>query len=250
MSWRFIDTGLASPPYTAAVDETIVKALAKGLVKNTLHFYRRNKPTISLGYFQKISESINLNLCKKYDVQIIRRVSGGSAIYTDSGQLIYALAVKDILPENIIEAYRKVCSAIIYALDEFGLDAKFKPINDVQINGRKISGSAQVKKWGVVLQHGTILVDTNLNRMFELLKIPKAKLKAAHLKRPANMVTTLKNELGYKPQMKDVKRAVLNGFNKVFKIKFEKGQLTEFEMKLIRKLIKVKYGNDRWNFKR
>lgn len=245
MIWRLLDTDLASPPYTSAADEAIMIARHKNLVPNTLHLYRRDRPTISLGYFEKIEENVNLELAKRIGVRIIRRVSGGSAIYTDQDQIIYSVIVdNEVVPENPNDTYRIICGAIIRALGLLGIVADFKPINDVVVSGRKISGSAQVRKWDVVLQHGTLIIDADFDLMFRILKTKKKKIRA-----PDEM-TSLSIELGRKPSVDEVKKALIHAFAEEFHVEIVKGVLTHFEEETIRRLIEEKYGKEEYAFLR
>lgn len=241
MIWRLIDTDLASPPYTSAADEAIMIARHKNLVPNTLHLYRRDRPTISLGYFEKIEENVNLELAKRIGAHIVRRVSGGSAIYTDQDQIIYSVVVDhEVVPENPNDTYKIICGAIIRALGLLGVVAYFKPINDVVVNGKKISGSAQARKWNIVLQHGTLIIDADFDLMFRILKTTKKKIRT-----PEEM-TSLTIELGRKPSLDEVKKALIRAFAEEFQVEIVKGVLTHFEEKTIKQLIEEKYGKDEY----
>lgn len=240
MIWRLIEGDLVPPAYTAATDEAIVMARHQRIVPNTLHLYVRDRPTVSLGYFEKIEESIDLEAARRHDVQVVRRMSGGSSIYTDPGQLIYALIVdQEMVSESPNETFEQVCQAIIKALDVLGLKGEFKPVNDVLVNKRKISGSAQTRKWDIVLQHGTLMVDTNFDVMFEVLKMRKKG-------RSKDSVTSLAKELGEAPTMDRVKRAMVEGFTSTFKVEIAKGSLTRYELKTIADLVETKYGREEY----
>ncbi len=250
-TWRLIDSGLCEPAYTGAADEAIARARAEGLVPTTLHFYTRKVPTISMGYFERVEEAVNLPLCKKDGVFILRRVSGGSAIYTDSGQVIYALiGMSEEFPHNVNASYERICSAVIRGLARMGLSADFKPINDVQIGGKKVSGSAQVRKWGALLQHGTVILDLDRERMFSYLRISDEKLKKQGIERPEERVTSLTEVLGITPPRDEVVGALVRGFEEEFGVSIVQGELTEWEQREIDRLIREKYGNPEWNYLR
>jgi lipoate-protein ligase A len=93
MSWRLVDSDLLEPARSAGVDEAILLARNEGSVPDTLHIYRRTMPTVSLGHFERIGESVDIEAAERMGVSIVRRMSGGSAIYTDPDQLIYTVAV-------------------------------------------------------------------------------------------------------------------------------------------------------------
>jgi lipoate-protein ligase A len=250
MDWRLVDSDICEPAFTVAADEAIALARSKMLVPNTLHFYRRKCPTVSLGYFQEVEKATNLEFCKENDVCIVRRVTGGSAIYTDPGHLIYGLIVDEpTLPPNRNQAFEKVCSAIILALEILGVDASFKPVNDVLVKGRKISGSAQMRRWGVVLLHGTLIMQSNQKMMMGTLKMNPDKIEKSGMK-PATYVTSLNEVLGRKADVDNVKTAIIKGFEAVFDVRLAPSQLTRYELEKIEELIDNKYGCDEWNFRK
>lgn len=245
MFWRLLDTDLAAPAYTAACDEAIVKARQKNLVPDTLHLYRRDRPTISLGYFERIEDTVNLEAAERRGVQLVRRFSGGSAIYTDQDQIIYAVVMRrDRLPEDPNEIYRFICSALIRAMKKLGLDAEFKPVNDVLIKGRKVSGSAQKFEKDVVIQHGTVIVDCDFDMMFDVLR---TKDKTVHSREG---MTSISSELGRKVPMDEVKTALIRAFEETFGVTIKRGSLAHFELKCIEHLMESKYSDDEYTRRR
>lgn len=235
MKWRLVDSDMLAPAFSAACDEAILVARNEEKVPNTLHLYRRNAPTISMGHFERVKEVVDLEAASRHGVQIVRRMSGGSAIYTDQGQIIYSLFIdRGSAPGDPVRSFEMVCRGIVLALEGLGLDPEFKPVNDVQIGGKKISGSAQLRRWGVLAQHGSLLVDTDLDIMCEVLKARK---------RPRGDMTSLREELGYVPDMEVVKTAIVRGFSSAFGVEFERGDLTEEERDLADKLEKEKYSS-------
>jgi lipoate-protein ligase A len=247
-SWRLVDSDLVPPAVSAALDEAILEAHIAGKVPNTLHFYRRRVPTISLGYFQKVSESVDMAECERKGVALVRRKSGGASIYTDAGQLIYGLVVhEDDLPGERGESFRMICTAIAEALDTFGLDAVFRPMNDVEVDGMKVSGNAQLRRKGSVLQHGTIVVDTDLEQMDALLKVPN--LGSGANGRPSDRVTTMAALLGSAPDMELVKGSLVFSFGAAFGVDFAAAPLSEVEAALVEKLVRERYSRNDWNLK-
>ena len=250
MKWRLVDSDLSDPAFTVAADEAIARARSENKVPNTLHFYRRNAPTISIGYFQEVEKSLDIKFCQQNNIHIVRRITGGSAIYADSGHLIYGLAVgQDILPDGRNAAFEVVCGAIVQALSTLGVQAEFKPINDIMVNGRKISGSAQMKRWGIVLQHGTLVIENNNEMLVKALKMDIAKIEERN-QTPETYVTSLTEILGTAPDLEKVKSAIIKAFQAIFDIEFEESELTDYENELINQLIIDKYGNEEWNLKR
>ncbi len=249
MDWRLVDSDVCDPVYTVAADEAMALARSRGGVPDTLHFYRRDRPTVSLGYFQKAQEAVDLGFCRRNNIQLVRRVTGGSAIYTDKNHLIYGMAVgSEALPRDRQAAFRKVCSAITAALETFGINAVYKPVNDVLVGGRKISGSAQMRRWGIILQHGTVVMDNDPYMMAGALKIDLGKVKGRGLE-PLTYVTSMAEVLGKAPDPAKVKAALAKAFEQEFGVRLSKSAFTDSENASIEKLIKTKYGLDSWTLR-
>lgn len=230
-TWRLIDTDLGHPFYVTALDEAIATARKNNVVSDTLHFYRREPPGISVGYFQSVKD-IDLNLCRKHNVIVVRRTSGGGTIYTDNYQLIYALIMKTSMDTEKI--FQMVCISIVEALQALGVSAEYKKPNDVTVNGGKISGSAIMRKGDVTLVHGTIMIDCDLRLVRRLLKISKP-------------ITTLNR---YKMSMSEMKNMLREMLGKTFNVKILPNSLSVYEKTLAEKLVKEKYSRDEWNLKR
>jgi lipoate---protein ligase len=245
VDWRVVDLGIMNPALTAATDEAILTFRSAGYAGNTLSFYSRDRPTVSLGYFEKAAECIDLELCQRLNIEVVRRLSGGSAIFTDPGQIIYTVTVEaDLVPENPKESYPLICSGVVNALGLLGIRAEHKPLNDVVVNGRKISGSAQTRKAGVVLQHGTVIVDSDLELMMRVIRQRPGK------PRSVDAMTSVAIELGRKAEMGEVKTALVAGFEKAFSVKIQKGTLSHDEKELARRLSEEKYGKEVFTFQR
>jgi len=237
--WRLIDTDLGHPYYVTAAEEAISLARAKDLVPDTLHFYRRDPPGVSVGYFKKVEDDVNLDYCKENIVVIVRRMTGGGTIFTDKNQLIYSIITKNQLGSGVEDTFEMVCNGIIEMLKKFNIQTEYKPPNDILLNGKKISGSAQTLKKDVVLLHGTILLATDLDLMNKVLK----NVDLDH-------VTTIRNELvNNVPSIEDVKKGLMITFEDQFDIKINQGELIRSESEMIIELEQNKYGVKDWNFK-
>ena len=132
-------------------------------------------------------------------------------------------------------------------LSRLGINGEFTGINDIVSNGKKISGNAQTRKQGVVLQHGTILLDVDVERMFSLLKVSDEKTRGKMIDKVKERVTSLKQELGKEADIEDVKSALLKGFEEEFDIGFEQEELTDHERNLAERLYREKYSTEEWN---
>jgi len=243
--WRLVDSGEVSPEFSAAADEAILNARVRGMVPNTVHLHVRQSPTISLGCNSPVDEFVQIDQAETRKVKIIRRCSGGSAIYTDLGQLIFSIITEqEFLPKDIVKSYEKISSAIIYGLSKLGINAKYKPINDITAEGLKISGSAQLRRGKIVLHHGTVLIDTDLECMIAVLH---PRLKEGETRPPR--VGTLSELLSSPIDMEDVKQSIIRGISHTFKIDLNPEGLCAYELNEIDQLVRTKYGSIEWNFR-
>ena len=172
MGWRLIDTDITDPYYVTATDEAIAYARKEKKVPNTLHLYMRNPAAVSVGRSRKIHDDVDVGECIKNNVKIVRRTTGGGTIYTDKECLIYSLIFdkKNVGLQSSQEIFENVCNSIVNTLKKLDIHTTYKPPNDILLNGKKISGSAQIIKERIVLIHGTVLVDTDLELMKKVLK--------------------------------------------------------------------------------
>ncbi len=167
---RLIDSGICSPRESVLRDTVLLDARAAAEAPDTLHLYRRDRPTVSLGRFSRPEDCLRMEALEKMGAEVVRRPSGGSCIYTDSGQMIYSLTVSaDRLPPKREDIFPLICGGLVEALRLLGIEAVHKPINDVLVDGEKISGSAQARRRGVLIQQGTLIVDLDLEAMDSIL---------------------------------------------------------------------------------
>ncbi len=245
--WRLLKLREDSGAMQMAIDEAILIARSKNSVPNTLRFFTWNPPCLTIGYFQSLQKEVDVKNAERQGVDIVRRYTGGGAVFHDK-ELTYSLAIsEDNVPQDIVASYQKICSAIINGLKNLNINSKFKQINDIVVNGKKISGSAQTRKEGVVLQHGTILIDLDIKKMFSLLKVPDEKIKDKMIKSVEERVTSLKKELGRNVTLEELKKSLRSGFEQIFDIEFVGGELTSKEIKTAERLYEEKYSTKGWN---
>ncbi|MBT3721236.1 lipoate--protein ligase family protein [archaeon] len=245
MRWRVIPFDYHNAAKNMAIDEAIMESVKAG-GKPTIRFYGWFPSAVSIGYFQSMDQVVNLKKCEELGVGIVRRRTGGGSVYhSNSGEITYSLiAPEEMFPKNIIESYREICGYVIKGLKNLGIESEFKPINDIGIGHKKISGNAQTRRNGILLQHGTILYDVHVGKMFAVLNVPSEKIKDKLIKSVQERVTRILDfECVGKEQ---VYEALLKGF--VEHKEFDFGDLTNEEEKRIEELIESKYKSKKWNF--
>jgi len=250
--WRLLDVEYDTPHMNLAVEESIPRMVGKGVAPNTVRFWR-NPNTVVIGRFQCKNLEVNFKACQKYGTTVVRRFTGGGAVYHDYGNLNYAFTVNKnhpLIPNDIIEGYRVFSMGVVKGLKILGLNADFRPPNTIQINDKKISGMAGSLNWDVAFHHGTLLVSSNLSILSEVLNLPEEKLtaKLRSVRSVRDTVTTLRYMLGRDVTIHEVKEALIKGFENTYEIRLVKGKLTKDEEELAQELYREKYTKDEWNF--
>ncbi len=230
-----------------ALDESCIEHVANG-ASPTVRFYDYDNHAAIIGFFQKMHEEVDVEFCRMNDIHCVRRITGGGAMYLDKdGAITYSVvAPEHMLPKNIHDSYREVSQWVINGLRKIGIESEFKPINDITINGRKVSGSALTKKKNVVMVHGTILYSLDVERMFRVLKVPKEKISDKMIKDVKERVTSILDHTSINRE--DVYRVLQNSFseNKEHVI----GQWNQEELERARELVESKYKSEDWVFRR
>ncbi len=256
--WRFLGITNSDAASNMATDEAITLARSQGLVPNTVRLYMWRPPAVSLGYFLKVKDAVNVETCKKLGIDIVRRISGGGAVFHSENEVTYSVIVKQsdpVLPEDVIEVYKKLSAAIASVPEKLGLNASFEPGHagvcpNLLVAGRKISGNAQARKRGVILQHGTLLLDCDLQVMADVLKIPHKLIdaKVTTLKRelPNGGLANNRTSLGNTDNVQDILR---KGFEDSLGIRLVDGELTKSEISEAERL-KQKYSSKEWTYMR
>lgn len=236
---RVLETRYGTAAWNMALDEVLMNGVTDVPV---LRLYGWKPPAVSIGYFQGVDDEVDVKKCKQMGIDVVRRITGGGAVLHDS-ELTYSFITRKY-PQNIMESYSFICDAIVICINKFGFDAKFAPLNDIVVDGKKVSGNAQTRKKDNLLQHGTILLDVNVEKMFSVLKIPSEKISD-------KMITNVKERImGLNKTFEEVAFALKEGFSKKFGARLIGDKLTPEEDDSTEKLAKEKYATDEWNWKR
>jgi lipoate-protein ligase A len=250
--WRLLLTGANTAAKNMAIDRAVLVSNSEGKVLSTVRFYEWTPPAISIGYFQSLVEEVDLDMCEKFCVDYVRRITGGGAVFHDN-ELTYSIVIpeshKDI-SRNIMDSYGRICGAVIKGLKNLDIDSEYKPINDIIANGRKISGNAQTRKFKTVLQHGTVLIDVDVEKMFSLLKVPNEKIRDKLISDVKDRVTSINHILEKEISFNNAAIAMKKGFEEEFNVSLVLGKLTDEETILSEKFEKEYFGSKEWNHKR
>ncbi len=229
--FRIIDTGVREGRANIAFDPALIELRQQDRVPDTIRFMRF-PPTALIGRHQDLSREVNLDYCAEDGVGVVRRVTGGGAIYLDEGQLGWELVFHraSLGIANLPDLAAAICNAAATGLRELGVKAKFRPRNDIEVDGRKISGTGGFFDGDILIYQGTVLVDMNPAQMVRALNIPAAKVAKHDLDSAEQRVVTLKELLGDDlPDMETIQAALVRGFEAGLGIEAEPGEITAAE---------------------
>lgn len=249
--FRVIDTGMREGRAQIAFDQALIELHGAGKVPDTVRFLRF-PPTALVGRHQAIGHELKLDHCRENGIGLVRRITGGGAIYLDERQLGWELVFsRKNLPMATLGDYTKaICEAVAGGLSKgFGIDARFRPRNDIEVDGRKLSGTGGFFDGDTLIYQGTVLVDLDPAAMVACLNVPEAKLKKRNLDRADQRVVTLKQLLGGEaPDVSSVEQAILEGLSEKLGIEPQRGAPTDEEEALAKELYGQEIGRDDFVF--
>jgi lipoate-protein ligase A len=245
---RFIPLIVARPEVQMAVDEAIMRARIEGKSPDTVRLYAFSPSSVTIGRFQSVVHDVDLGEAKRLGIPVVRRITGGGSVFHDEfGEITYSVIVgEDYHPmlRNVETSYRYIAGPLVDALKELGLEAGFSGLNDIVANGKKISGSAQTRRKGVILQHGTFMYSTRVEVLGKVLRVSREKLKDKGVSSIWERVTTLERE-GIKLSRWETYELLRDKFGAAFEL--VEGELTDYELQLAEELVEERYGNPEWN---
>ena len=254
--WRLLKPESYDAFFNMAIDEAMLEARIKDKVPNTLRLYRWRPSAVSIGRFQSIWKEVNLEECAVSGVDVVRRISGGGAVYHDSeDEITYSVVMKrrDLGTDDVVQAYYYICNGLIEAARMVGVEAEYDRGNsrhcpNITAKKRKISGNAQANRKDTILQHGTMLVKVDFSKMFTFLKIPCKNTCTDFQSIAERKISSLVSELGRPLPISQVYGAIRNGFEEALGIELAEGVLTDYEVNLARRLEREKFLTRSWNF--
>lgn len=192
-----------------------------------------------------LSHEVRLEYCAAKGIEVGRRITGGGGLYLDEGQACWELVLdRRSLGTDLAAITARICTAAAAGLKRLGVPAEFRPRNDIEVEGRKLSGTGGVIDGDTVFFQGTLLVDFDPLRMIEALRIPVEKLARRDLEDARRRVTSLREILGRVPPLAEIHAALLEGFREHLGLDPQWGTSTEDEERLARELFDEQYGTD------
>lgn len=257
-----IRDGYHDGPTNMAVDEAIMRAHAEGRVPPTLRFYGWRPPALSLGYAQHAEREVDLEACRRAGVDVVRRPTGGRAVLHDR-EVTYSVVIStDLFPGSVVETYRRLSAGLVEGLRILGLPAGVQDgpprpglrsaacfdspsWYELVVADKKVVGSAQVRRWGVLLQHGSILLEFSPAQVVSLLRVPagwRARLEQDLADHAGGL-----SQFGKPLTFDEVTAAMTEGFRRALGLELEPGVLSAWEDEQVARLRAEKYATRDWN---
>jgi lipoate-protein ligase A len=268
-TWRLLNTGVSDGATNMAIDESIMKAVAEGKSIPTLRFYGWDPPCVSIGYSQTFDEVIDLKRCRDRGYTWVRRPTGGRALL-HIDELTYSVIAPqkevrvagDILSSyrrlslGLVEGFRALHGNVVQAdrIDDKDKDEKSAACFDVPshyevtAHGRKLVGSAQVRKDGIVLQHGAVPLKGDVSRLVDVLVLSETERNTLRSKLLERAIA-LDEVVGRVVPFDEAAKAITQGFEKALHLEFIPGNLSPFELSVAKRLTS-RYSGKEWTQKR
>lgn len=240
----FVDNkGITDPRINLAIEEYVLKNM--DVDKDAFLLFYINEPSIIIGRNQNTVEEIDTEYVEANGIHVVRRLSGGGAVYHDLGNLNFSFLTKD--DGDSFRNFKKFTEPVVNALAELGVEAKLEGRNDILIEGRKISGNAQFATNGRMFSHGTLLFDTEIDRVVSALKVRKDKIESKGIKSIRSRVANISEFLPEPMTIEQFRSAILKSiFGGEENIQY--AELTEDDWKKIHELSAERYANWDWNY--
>lgn len=273
-TWNFINTGSNDPYYNMAMDEALLNFVSRGEIDPVVRFYTWNPATLSVGYFQRLKKEIDIDKVKEKGFGLIRRQTGGRGVLHDK-ELTYSVIVPEShpnMPSTITEAYRVISKGLLEGFKLLGFDAYFaiprskeereklkQPRSavcfdalswyELVVEGRKIAGSAQTRQKGVILQHGSLLQDVDVDELFDMFIFKNDRLKEKMKKAFVDKAVAINDISDRHISIEEMEKAFEEGFKKGLNIEFKPLSLTENQLAEV-KVLEEKYRSEEWLYKK
>ena len=241
---HFIDNkGITDPQINLAIEEYVLRTM--DINEDSFLLFYINEPSIIIGKNQNTIEEIDTDFVEENGIKIVRRLSGGGAVYHDLGNLNYSFITKD--DGESFRNFKKFTEPVVDALAKMGVKAELIGRNDLLVEGRKISGNAQFATQGRMFSHGTLMFDTEIDTVVSALKVRKDKIESKGIKSIRSRVANISEFLEEPMTIEQFRQEILNSiFGGEENIKFR--ELTEEDWENIHELSKERYANWDWNY--
>ena len=272
--WNFINTGSKNPYYNMAMDEALLNFVSRGEIDPVIRFYTWNPATLSIGYFQRLQKEIDIDKVKEKGYGLVRRQTGGRGVLHDK-ELTYSVIVPEShpnMPSTVTEAYKIISQGLLEGFKNLGFETYFaiprskeerdklkQPRSSVcfdapswyelVVEGRKIAGSAQTRQKGVILQHGSILQDIDIDDLFDMFIFKNERLKTKMKENFVQKAVAINDISNQHITLNEMENAFEAGFKKGLNIDFKPLELTKKQKEEVQEL-EEKYRSEAWMYRK
>ncbi|MGH8162597.1 MAG: lipoate--protein ligase family protein [Gammaproteobacteria bacterium] len=243
--WRLIHEGPQHPLLHMALDDALMDEVAAGRRAPTLRFWEWASSCIVIGRFQSLRNEVDSEAAHRYGIEVVRRISGGGAMFIEPGNTItYSLYAPAAIVDGMSfrESYAFMDNWVIAALGDLGIEAWYKPLNDITSPGGKIGGAAQVRRRGAVLHHVTMAYNMDAAKMTEVLRIGKEKLSDKGTISAAKRVDPLYSQTGLSREA--ITSSMIATFRNLHALTDD--SVRQDEMDKARELVENKFATREW----
>jgi len=246
--WRLLDLGTPEPYVSQTFYEAVAEAVHRGLSGNTLIMLQPGAPYVCLGYHQSLEKEIDVDFCRERELPIIRRSQGGGATYLDGDQVFYQIVAKDspAVPRDVEKMFEGLLAVTVETYRRLGVRAEFKPLNDVVVGGRKISGNGAGVHESASILVGNVILDLDYEMMSRVLRVPDEKFRDKMAKSMREWVTSLGAELGRAPPAEEAKQVYASTFQELLRIRLVGDEPTEAEWQIFRDDVEPRHRSREW----
>ncbi|PRS82729.1 MULTISPECIES: lipoate--protein ligase [unclassified Bacillus (in: firmicutes)] len=232
------------PMINLAIEEYCLKYLDP---EETYLLFYINQPSIIIGKNQNTIEEINTKYVEDNGIKVVRRLSGGGAVYHDKGNLNFSFITKD--DGDSFHNFKKFTEPVIKALEKLGVKAELSGRNDIMADGRKISGNAQFATRGRIFSHGTLLFDSEIEHVVSALNVKKEKIESKGIKSIRSRVANISELMDQKMTTEEFRKILLSY---IFDTNGDvpQYQLTEKDWEKIHEISRDRYQKWEWNYGR
>lgn len=244
---KFIDNnGVTDPTVNLAIEEYMLQHFGE---EETFLLFYINEPSIIIGRNQNTIEEINIDYVEENNIKVVRRLSGGGAVYHDEGNLNFSFITKD--DGESFHNFAKFTEPVVNALNKLGVPAELIGRNDLLVEGRKISGNAQFSTRGRMFSHGTLMFDSEIEHVVRALNVRKEKIESKGIKSIHSRVANVKEYLDEPMTMEEFKETLLCSIFNVDHLEdVPRYELTEEDWAEIEKISNKRYKKWEWNYGR
>lgn len=249
--FRVLDSAPRTAAEHMALDQVIITARSRGLIPNTLRFLQF-KPCALVGLHQNVHLEVNIPYCEETGVDINRRITGGGSLYwgpLELGWEMYAAKNTPGIPRKVESMYRLLCEATALGLKKLGLPAAYRPVNDIEIGGRKIAGTGGTELQDAFVFQCSLLVDFDVDEMLRVLRFPVEKLSDKAVRSMRERVISIKEQTGCVPAHSQIKQAIVAGLTETLGYEFYSGELTMGEKTMLADCLPY-FQSDQWVYGR